>query len=215
MKPIQVLPESYSHCYTLDSRQHKIAQGIILVIGVGAFFLCLQAIRFLFPALADVLKIGRSPFDLIGFFTAVVTFIVLHECIHGLALWFFTGEWPAFGINAISVYVNASRWYLPRLPMLAMSLAPFCSLSILGIFLLSVTSGGLFRMILWAVLLNAIGSVNDLAVAAWVFLQPDTVLMKNSGLALSIYRTSDEQAQRLGVKENMRGFIERHLVKLP
>jgi hypothetical protein len=160
-------------------------------------------------------KIGKTPHDLIGFFITVVVFIFLHENIHGLVLWFFTKEWPTFGINSIGIYVNASEWYLPRIPMIIMSLSPFCLLSIIGILILNIAPGGLLRMTLWATLLNAVGTVNDLAVATWIFFHPDTVLVKNSGWALSIYRIGDEQAHRRGIIENVRIFMEHYLIKFP
>ena len=58
MKPLRVLPESYLHCYTLDSKQHKIVQGILIFIGLGAFFLCWQIIKFIFPESIAALKLG-------------------------------------------------------------------------------------------------------------------------------------------------------------
>jgi hypothetical protein len=215
MKPTKVLPEDYLHCYTLDSSQHKIAQGILFVLGAGAFLLCLQIIRIEFPGLKDVLRIGKAPHDLIEFFITIVIFILLHENIHGLVLWLFTKEWPAFGINTIGIYVNDSEWYLPRNAMIIVSLSPLCLLSITGILIFSIAPGGLLRMTLWATLLNAVGSVNDLAVATWIFFQPDTVMVKNSGRALSIYRIGDERAHRRGIIESVRIFMEQYLIKFP
>jgi hypothetical protein len=215
MKPTKVLPDDYLLCYTLDSSQHKIAQGILFVLGAGAFLLCLQIIRIEFPGLKEILRIGKAPHDLIEFFITIVTFILLHENIHGLVLWFFTKEWPAFGINTIGVYVNASEWYLPRNPMIIMSLSPLCLLSIIGILIFSIAPGGLLRMTLWATLLNAAGSVNDLAVATWIFFQPGTVMIKNSGRALSIYKKRNDQVHKHGIIESVRIFMEQYLIKLP
>ena len=216
MKPTQILPEAYLRCYTLDSRRHKIAQGILILAGFMGFLLCWQAIKFAAPASMNGLKLGRDPFHLFIFFTTIIIMIVLHESVHGLVLWGFTKKFPPISINFTgSVYVNASGWYLPRLHMMIMSLAPFLLLSMIGITSLCFTSGEFFRMTLWAVLLNAVGSINDLAVAGWLFFQPDTALIENSGQALTIYRASDEQTIRTGAKEKMRVFLERYLAKLP
>jgi hypothetical protein len=216
MKPTQVLPESYLHCYTLDSKQHKVAQGILIFIGFVGFFLCWQAVKFISPESMDTLKLERNPFHLIVFLVTIIVMILLHETIHGLVLWGFTKKFPPFGISFMgSVYVNASGWYLPRLHMLAMSLSPFFLISIVGIIFLSFTSGEFFRMTFWVVLLNAAGAINDLAVAGWLFFQPDTALVENSGQALSIYRTNNGQPKRFGTKEKIRVFMERYLTKLP
>jgi hypothetical protein len=216
MKPTQVLPESYLHCYTLDSKRHKVAQGILILLGFGGLLLGWQVIKFVSPESINALKLGRDPFHLVMFLVTIIIMILLHESVHGLVLWGFTKNFPPFGINFMgSVYVNASGWYLPRNHMLIMLLSPFLLLSITGIIFLSFTSGEFFRMMLWAVLLNAAGAINDLAVAGWLFFQPDTTLIENSGQALSIYRTNDGQSKQFGTKEKVRVFMERYLIKLP
>jgi hypothetical protein len=216
MKPTQILPESYLHCYTLDSRQHKAAQVTLILVGFVGFFFCWQAIKFVSPDSIDALKLEKDPFHLFIFLVTIIIMIVLHESMHGLVLWKFTKKFPPFGMNFMgSIYVNASGWYLPRLHMLIMSLSPFLLLSMIGIMFLSFASGEFFRMTLWVVLLNAVGSINDLAVAGWLFFQPDTALIENSGQALAIYRASNEQPKKSGAKEKMRAIMERYLVKLP
>jgi hypothetical protein len=216
MKPIQILPESYNHCYTLDSKQHKIAQGLLILVGFVGFILCWQIIKFASPDAMEALKLERDPFHLFIFFATIIIMIVLHESMHALVLWGFTKKVPPVGINLMgSVYVNASGWYLPRLYMLIMSLAPFLLLTFIGLILLTFTSGEFFRMTLWVVILNAVGSVNDLAVAGWLLFQPDTALIENSGQALAIYRVRDEPSKRPGAKEKMRVYMERYLMKLP
>lgn len=215
MNPTQILPESYRHCYTLDSSQHKIAQALLMCVGLGAFFLGWQLLGSISPALMTLLKLGRDRLQLVLFLMTIIIMILLHEAIHALALWFFTRSFPSFGVTHMgSVYVDASNWYLPRTPMFLMLVAPLLVLSMLGILLLCLASPGIFfKMLIWAILLNAIGAVNDLAVAAWVFFQPATVLIKNSGLALSIYRIPDDQSQKTDIKARIRGFMERRLIK--
>jgi hypothetical protein len=215
MKPIQILPESYHHCYTLDFKQHKVAQGILILVGFVGFFVCWQVIKFVSPNSMDALKLQRDPLHLLIFFATIVMMIVLHESAHGLVIWGFTKKFPPIGVNLMgSVYVNASGWYLSRLQMLIMSLAPFLLLTFIGLIFLTFTSGEFFRMTLWFVILNAVGSVNDLAVAGWLFFQPETALIENSGLTMAIYRANDEQSKQPGTKEKVRALLERYLLKL-
>ena len=216
MNPTQTLPESYRHCYTLDSSQHKVLQVILACVGLGAFFLGWQILNFASPALMNLLKLGRDRSQLVLFAATIVVMILLHEAIHALALWFFTRSFPSFGITRMgSVYVNASNWYLPRIPALVMALSPLLALSTIGAVLSGFASGLWLKMLLWAILLNMIGAINDLAVAVWVFFQPATVLIKNSGLALSIYRIPDDQNQKTDIRAGIRGFMEHYLIKLP
>jgi hypothetical protein len=214
MKPTQTLPETYLRCYTLDSRQHKAAQVLLIFLALAGFLLCWQVIKLVSPASINSLKLGKD--HLFTFFAAVIIMIVLHECIHGLTLWISTRKFPPFGISLTgSVYVNAAGWFLPRLHMLIMLLSPFLLLSMIGIIFLSFSSGEFFRTTLWIVILNAAGSINDLAVAGWLFFQPDTALIENTGQALTIYRQGEEQSARLGAKEKIREFMERYVAKIP
>lgn len=216
MKPSQILPESYHHYYTLDSKQHKVAQGLLILVGFVGFFLCWQIIKLASPDAMEALKLERDPFHLFIFFATIMIMIVLHESVHGLVLWGFTKKFPPIGVNLMgSVYVNASGWYLSRLQMLIMSLSPFLLLTMIGIIFLNFASGEFFRMTLWAVLLNAVGSINDMAVAGWLFFQPDSALIENSGQALAIYRVRDEPSKWPGTKEKVRVFMEWYLMRLP
>jgi hypothetical protein len=215
MRPTQVLPEPYSHCYTLDSKQHKITQGVLILLGAGVFLLGWQVLKFIAPESLDAMKIKRGSFHLIIFLATILTMIVLHEGVHGLVLWVFTRKLPSFGIDFMgSIYVNASGWYLPCSQMLIMSLSPFLLLSLVGVILLRFTSGEFFQMTLWAMLLNAAGAINDLAVAGWLFFQPGTALIENNGQALAIYRINTAP-HKIGAKEKIRVLVERYLVKLP
>lgn len=99
MDPTQTLPPSYTHCYTLDSSQHKVLQVILACIGLGAFFLGWRILNFVSPVLMNLLKLGRDRSQLILFAAAIVVMILLHEAIHALALWAFTRSVPSFGVT--------------------------------------------------------------------------------------------------------------------
>lgn len=185
---------------------------------MGAFLIFWQVIKQVFPDFFGALRIGNTASErivgtgiiLLGIFISVI----LHEGNHALIMALFTGTWPQMNVKVFYAYVDASRWYLPQPIAIAMSLAPIVLLSAIGVLLLSFASPPVLQIILWGVLFNVAGSVNDVAVALLLILQPDTVLVKNSGNTLSIYRASDRQDLDMGVKERLRVLLERTLLKI-
>jgi hypothetical protein len=218
MKPMRTLPENYIHCDTLESGKHKTLQGVLALAGIGAFLIFWQAIKYIFPDFVGALRIGNTVSERIAgagrILLGIFIIVILHEGIHGLIMQLFTGTWPPVKVKLFYAYVDASNWYLPQNIAMAMNLAPVVLLSAIGVLLLSFESPPVLQMIFWGVLFNVAGSVNDVAVALWLSLQPDTVLVKNSGNTLSIYRASDSQALEMGVRKRLRVLLERTLLKL-
>jgi hypothetical protein len=218
MKPTRILPESYVHCYTLESRRHKIAQGILSAVGAGLILVLWQTVKSVFPDLLRALRVENTVVDRViaagTILLGIALIAILHEGIHGLTLRLFTGEWPSLRLTPFYAYVDASRWYLPRRAALVVSAAPVCVLTAIGALVLSVAPALVVRMAFWGMMCNLAGSVNDVAVATWVYLQPASVLVRNSGTALSVYRTSDQQGHEPMTKKRLRALLERSLERL-
>jgi hypothetical protein len=212
MKPMRTLPENYIHRYTLESGQHKILQGVLAIVGTSVFLIFWQTIQYFFPDFVGALRIGNTLSErIVGagrILLGIFIIVILHEDIHGLTMQLFTGTWPPLKVKLFYAYVDASNWYLPQYIAMTMSLAPVVLLSAFGILLLCFASPPVLQMIFWGALFNVAGSINDVAVALWLSLQPDTVLVKNSGSALSIYRASDRQALEMGAKKRLRVLLE-------
>ena len=182
-EPIHHLPEDYREVYYLE-------------LTTGRNFVLLNLLALLPTALASVMTTGwilliwqfrgvpisnsasiLQPTPLWGL-VAVVMVILLHEALHGLAI-YWTGHKPRFGVkpNKLVVYTTADKALFRRGEFMVIVLAPLIGISLGGLVLLMlvVDVTGAFFLAL-AVIINAGSSIGDL----WMWL----VVRRYSGDAL-------------------------------
>jgi hypothetical protein len=213
MQSLRTLPAGYSFCYALAPGKNWAAQALLALVAVAAFFTGWQIIRWVLPLRFLFAHSGIALIDRWGILLAAAVMIVLHENVHALVIWRFTGSWPTYGMSPLGVYVRADGWYFTRGAMIAISAAPLVALTVIGVLVMAIISPALASLTVWFILLNAAGSVNDAAVAAWVFFQPDTALIHNNGRAMAIYRAGPEDCDRSSRRDRIRVLLEKALVK--
>lgn len=213
MRPTRTLPSNYQFCYALSPEKNRMAQVLLALVALGAFFVGWQFIRWVFPPHFLYSHSGSPLIDRWGILIAAATMIVLHENVHALVVWRYTGSWPSYGVSPLGFYVRADGWFFSRGAMIVISAAPLVSLTVLGVLLLVILPPVLASLPIWFMLLNAAGSVNDVAVAVWVFFQPDSALIHNSGRAMEIYRAGMEGCGEMGYRDRIRMQLEKALGK--
>ncbi|GAB7018076.1 hypothetical protein JCM18750_09370 [Halostagnicola bangensis] len=152
-----------------------------------------------------VLPISSQPATLgwlVVFVVLVALVIALHETIHGLLMAHCGGE-PTYGVGVSYfivpyAYTNSSGGYT-RNQMLAILLAPFVVISVLGVLTMAVYPSPILVVVLAA---NAAGSIGDLWMAAvlvqfppavWVGPMPDR---SPDGQGMGIYGSSETVSRR-------------------
>ncbi len=213
MQPTRALPPNYQFCYALSPGKNWVPQILLVLLALGVFSVGWQVVYRAFPLHFLFPSSGIPLIDRWGILLAAGTMIVLHENIHALVIWRSSGSWPAYGITPLGFYVNAEGWYFSRRTMIAISAAPLVSLTVLGVLMLLILPPTLASLPLWLMLVNAAGSVNDAAVAAWVFFQPDSAVIHNNGRSMEVYRTEKEDCGPSGTRERIRMLLEKAFVK--
>lgn len=197
MKPTQTLPPGYYEVGTLDLRSNR--RALIILNVVGALLLLLAgwlSIRlglWLRPEAVSQLSFQIDSAVvaikvILALLAITAVMLVVHEAIHGVFFWLFTGSRPGFGIGAGYAYASAKGWYLPRGQYFITSLAPLVVISVLGMALAAAAPLNWFVPLLALVIMNASGAVGDLAVAGWLLMQPDDCLAQDKGDAVTLYR---------------------------
>jgi len=184
--------------------------GLVILIGSGAlFFWLLQLVR---PALSvDALQLSLKTVDLDGFLFLLLNFlginllvIILHEAVHGLCFWLFTGRRPKFGFRGFYAFAAAPNWYLPKGLYLVVGLAPLVLLTILGWAALLITPVPWILPILLFVILNFAGAVGDMYTVIWLLRKRERVFVRDFGNRMCIYGLIEAQGiiQQAGGNEN-------------
>ncbi len=214
-KPSQSLPANYLSKGTLDiSKDQKAAlvlsaAGIVLFIIFGVLFAYLMwRIR---PQDAGQLtninvNIGlESLFRLLLFIVAALVInmlvVVLHEAVHGLFFWLFTGSRPGFAFKIWYAYASAPSWYLPRGQYFIVAVSPLVVLTLLGFALVPFVPSWMLLPLLLFLTLNASGAVGDIAVAVWLLFQPPSCMVNDHGDAVTLYVPGRIKRKEIRVSE--------------
>ncbi len=191
----QQLPEGYQ-----PSKEINLAKDKALALGLNIGGLVLF---FLTAALLGILLRLARPELLTGALTSLNTQstllwlaaivgllfgnLLVHELIHGLFFWLFTGAMPRFALRLTYAYAAAPAWYIPRGPYQVIGLAPLVIIGVIG---LLVMAGGPAAWVLPAALviaLNTSGAVGDMLVVAVVRRCAPNCMINDRGDGVTIY----------------------------
>ena len=200
------LPTNYRHQATLDLSKNRkavigaIVSGIALLIAVG--WLLVQFTNLVRPTALESLRYGdiltltpdgdtsiTIPFQLIAdAVIALVLVMLIHELVHGMFYWRFTGKCPTFGIKGLCVYVAApSEVYFPRNQYLVVGIAPLVLLTLVGLLLVIIVPVVVVPILILFVAFNAAGAAGDLLMAARLLSYSPDTLMQDNGSGVIVY----------------------------
>lgn len=206
MQATTVLPAKYRQQAAIDLSKNRIAAvgaivfGIILLVAVGWFLV--QFINHLRPTalegsrLRDIVTVapdgaisGAIPPQLaVGIVVALALVMLIHEPVHGLCYWHFSGKRPTLGITWLGIYVGApSEVYFPRNQYLIVGIAPLVLLTVVGLLLVPIVPVVLVPILMLFVAFNAAGAAGDLIMVARLLSYSPNTLMQDMGTSVIVY----------------------------
>jgi hypothetical protein len=197
-KSTRTLPASHALAGTIDLSKDRWAlfllnaAGLVLFLGSGWLLIRLAASTR--PDIASrVFTITAGSFiDLLGplawMIGITLVTLVIHEAIHGLFFWIFTGSRPRFGFRGLFAFAAAPDWYIPRRYYWIVVLAPVLFITIGGIGAVLVVSDNLLPPLLFLISMNFAGSVGDMFVALWLTRKKGNILAQDYGSGVRIYQ---------------------------
>lgn len=205
MKATTTLPAGYVQQAIFDPLANRkllaaaVLTGVILLLGSGWLLAALlNAVR---PAalagvrlneLVTETAVGTTftmPFGLIlNFIIAVVLVLIVHELVHGLAYWLFSGVRPRFGVHGLAPYAAAPLGvYFPRNQVLIVGLAPLLLLTLACVPLALLAPVQVVPILFFFTILNIGGSAMDLLMVAALFSYPADTYIEDNDVASIIY----------------------------
>ncbi len=124
---------------------------------------------------------------ILGIVVAFISVLLLHELVHGACFWLITRSRPRFGLQLAYAYAAAPDWFIPRDPYLIVGLAPIILISLLGVALLPWLPAVLSPPWIFALAVNASGSVGDVYIIGWLLARPASALVNDHGDCIHIY----------------------------
>jgi hypothetical protein len=203
MRATTALPTNYHRQATLDLSKSRMAvagviiSGIVSLIAVG--WLLVQFANLVRPTALEALTLHDVPITtpdggtsitipIVDVLIALVLVMLIHELVHGMFYWWFSGRRPTLGIKGLGVHVTApSDVYFPRTQYLVVGTAPFVLLTLVGLLLVVILPVAAVPTVILFVAFNAAGAAGDLLmVARLLSYSPDT-LMQDSGSDTIVY----------------------------
>lgn len=119
-------------------------------------------------------------------FPLIIIVTIIHELIHGLFLYIFTGDKPKLGIKSIYPYAGAPNWYIHKNNSFIVYLSPLMVITIFGFTLLGAIPDSYSSIVFFLVLFNAGGSFGDLWVCIKLLNKPKAAYVNDTGVVISI-----------------------------
>jgi hypothetical protein len=195
-KPTRDLPSNYTLAGTIDLS--KDGRMMIILNGIGVALFLGSAWLLLLLAAAIRPKFGETNFRISGSLNSLapllawiigltVLMLIVHEGIHGLFFWIFTGSRPRFGFRGYYAFAAAPDWFIPYRHYLVVALSPVVLMTLIGIGTLWVIPEAWLGGLIFWVSMNFSGSVGDMMVAAWLLRKPATFLAQDYGDGVRFY----------------------------
>jgi hypothetical protein len=198
MHAVPHLPPGYQEAGIIDIKKDRrlliffnLAALVLMVIAGGLFF---RAAAWLRPDNGSLsspeVRISSIPevaIILTWIIGLTVLYVVIHELIHGLFFWLFTGRKPVFAFHWNYAYAAAPDWFIQRNPFLITTLAPLVLISAAGLLVMAVGPQSWLLATWFVITMNAAGAVGDLFVAIWLLFKPASALVQDRGDALTLF----------------------------
>ena len=184
------LPAGYRRIYTVDMRQSR---RLLLFLGLAQL---LVALAMLIPAcllvpLSPLFSMERGVFPfLMRFLTLIVGsigYILLHELIHAAVMRIYGAHKIRFGVSGGCAYAGSEQDYFDRFSYMQIALSPLIGLGLCLAVLNLMVPIEWFWVIYLIQLTNVSGAVGDLFVSVRFSRFPRDILVKDTGVSMTVY----------------------------
>ena len=196
MRAIKISDANFLNNETVDFSKNKklaIAVNLIGVLSLPVFYIIFFYIIRIFTIYPsdDILyywkALTRLPFIYsIIFILLLIAVLVIHESIHALFFYIYTGEKPVYGFKGVYGYAGSPGWYIRKNYYLIVSLSPFIIISFILTSVIVYFSPVYSAMIFIIIITHAAGCIGDIWVSIKLLNKPDSTYINDSGTSAVI-----------------------------
>lgn len=190
------LPSNYELYKIIDLEKNRkyfwLINLLSLAIGLAMFFLGLA----IAPVDLRELELGEIVTSLFVMIVGFVGYIFLHEGIHGLFIFLFSGEAPTFGFKGWCAYAG-SLCFFSKVQYLVIALSPVVVWGI-ALFVLNLFCNGVWFWVVYFIqILNIGGAAGDYFVSVKMLTYPKDILVRDTGTQTAVFcrRTVKKEEQ--------------------
>lgn len=192
MKAVSQLPDGYTAYFAIDLQKNT--KLSLLVNGFALLIAALAVIPMLFVVPISTLfnmsgGLGHYFLKFAVLFGLMVAYLVLHELVHGVAMRMCGTKKIKYGFTGLYAFAGSDDYYDKR-SYLFIALAPVVLWGIVLAVVTPFVSEQWFWVVYFQQVMNLSGAAGDLYVTVKFFRLPDSVLIKDSGVGMTVYAKS-------------------------
>lgn len=189
MKCVTKLPAGYDEILSIDLQKETklallvngIALGIMIVMAViGNMFVSITTLFY--------------GWNLVVMVVGTVSYVVLHELVHGLCMKYFGSRTVKYGFTGLYAYAG-SQEYFGKWAYLIIALAPVVVWGIVLLILSAVVDIRYFWGVYFIQIANLSGAAGDLYVTYLFFKLPSDILVQDTGVSMVVYHHSADYTE--------------------
>jgi len=220
IKATQKLPSTYTPYDKFKPSKWRKTHWVFWVFGITLAWASYSALRFTAQALRPDFQ--ASPLGFTGpilerlglalvIILPVAVVLTVHELIHFILLWFFTGHRPTIVAGNGGFAVQLPNWYIPRDRFLLVNLAPFCIISLIGLLSLLVVPQRYLSLAVFLTAMNMAGSAADILSSVYIYLHSSSIYLETEGTIYFDRSVGSDAvpAWKLGIRSSIEAAITR------
>lgn len=198
-KSVEVLPEGYGEILHIDLQKDKKLALVVNGLGavVMAVMLAVAACFVPFGSLYDVSGTAELVGKFLALFGGFAVYMVLHEAVHGIAMRHYCGAKVKYGFTGAYAYAGSEGYYC-RKDYTVIGLAPVVVWGILLAVLNFVVPTSWFYVVYFIQVGNISGAAGDLYVAWRMNKLPADILVRDSGVSMTVYSAEAAEEKDFG-----------------
>ena len=178
-----VPPEGYEKKLEIDLQKNK---KLAVILNVSSLTILLVLLTFGFIFLIEFNILYFNPIQFLILCISILIYTFLHEIVHGIFMWIFSGVRPHFGATLLYAYAGSESLFNKR-SYIWIALAPAVILGLLLTVFMTLMPP-YFCWILYIVqCMNISGSCGDFYVAYKILKMPHDVLIHDTGVSMTVY----------------------------
>ena len=184
-------PENYREIFLIDlkanKKQNGIVNGLALLLLIVAFIPAYIA----HPFTPDDITLSNFLPQCITAVLGTLVYVLLHEAVHGVLFWHFSGVKPTFGASLEFAYAASSAYY-GRRAYLIIGLAPVVLWGVVLAVLSCIVPPSWFWAVQFIQLMNISGAGGDVYVTWKLSRLPADLLVYDEGIRMTVYAPAED-----------------------
>lgn len=197
MKAMSCLPQGYKPLVSIDLQKDKKLALLVnlLALLIAAVLVIPAAFAVPISVLFDMSQgLGNYLLRFVTLLLLLVAYVILHELVHGAAMKLCGTKKIKFGFTGMYAFAGSDDYY-SKGAYLFIALAPVFLWGIVLAIITPIVSDSWFWVVYFIQIMNLSGAAGDLYVTVRFSRFPKDILVKDTGVAMTVFSRQPEESQ--------------------